>query len=285
VRLGRHAAAIAAVLVALLCGAGQFYMRSQPGPPVDEAVAWEPYEDLGPPPYEQPILLEFSAEWCMPCRRMQVTTFRDPQFVEILNRWNLRPVRIQEEKFNDSEMQTLLRKYRADGYPTLIVVATDGRYEHVTLNLDTIELGWEIERTVARFESKLFWNDIDAIGRSADGKLQVLNFDTFWYLPVESRVSWRKLPSQEFAAWAAEHLDLVQGVFLKHLEGVEQYRRFDVLQTPTLVVLGPAGREIARFEGMREVQEAPGKIAEIAREQGLDIPDPPRPYHLVRGPP
>ena len=281
-KLRGHAAGVLALIVALVCGAGQLYMRSQEAPPVDELIAWEKYEELGPPPYERPILLEFSAEWCMPCRRMQVTVFRDPRFAEILKRWNLRPVRVQEEDYTEFEMRELLAKYKTSAYPTLIVVATDGRYERVPATLDTTDLGWEIERTVALFESKLFWNIGDSVGRSPGGKIQVLNFDTLWYLPVESRSNWLERPSPEFAAWSAANLELYGDRFRHHLDGVEHYRRFGVTVDPTLVVLDSVGREIGRFEGMRAVQEAPGKIAELARERGFDIPDPPTPYHLVR---
>ena len=77
----------------LLLGAAQITLRSQDAPPPQELVRWAEPSTIGEAPHEQPLLLEFTADWCPPCREMKLSTFRDPAFLDLLARRRLRPVR------------------------------------------------------------------------------------------------------------------------------------------------------------------------------------------------
>jgi len=67
------------------------------------------------------VLVDFSAEWCSFCKKMDKTTWRDPQVLAIIGE-NYIPVRVEDEI--DTE---LAEKYRDYGRPAIIVLDADGK--------------------------------------------------------------------------------------------------------------------------------------------------------------
>lgn len=266
-------------VVVLALGAAQAVLRSRGAPQVEERVPWEPYDTLGQPPYDRPVLLEFSADWCLPCRRMQVTTFRDPEFVALLEQQRLRPVRLEETPETVLEFRRIMRSYHVTGLPAMVVIREDGRFSPPIMGATrTEEMDRLLTQAFRSLDQQLFWNAPAFADTGIPGRLTVMNFDNVWYLPRETRNDWRETPTADFAMWCERHVDLVADVFARFPDGSEHFRRWGIRSAPTLLVLDDDGSVVARFEGADAVARAPAEIARIARELGLDVPDPPRPY-------
>lgn len=91
------------------------------------AVAWEPIDalenegqalDAG-----QPVLIDFAAEWCIPCREMDHTTYVDAEVVREAERFRMFKADITEESEQTSQ---LVERYDVRGVPTVILFSAMG---------------------------------------------------------------------------------------------------------------------------------------------------------------
>jgi thiol:disulfide interchange protein len=121
--------AAAAVLTMASCGGVE-----EAAPPTLEAsvsnhetvtVDWE--DDL-PSALERarsegkPVLINFYADWCVWCKRLESTTFRDAKVATML-RDRVIPLSLNVE----GNGRKLSNEYRVDGLPTILVLDPDGR--------------------------------------------------------------------------------------------------------------------------------------------------------------
>lgn len=68
------------------------------------------------------ILVDFYADWCIWCRRLDATTYRDPKVVAFLTD------RVVATKLNvdKREGRSLSTRYHVDGLPTILLLSADG---------------------------------------------------------------------------------------------------------------------------------------------------------------
>lgn len=92
-----------------------------------QAIAWEPFErwvaNRHVDPAERPTLLEFGAEWCIPCREMETTTYVDADVVREAARFQMVKADLTEESDASAAMT---REFAVRGVPTVILLAPDG---------------------------------------------------------------------------------------------------------------------------------------------------------------
>ncbi|HKQ56869.1 MAG TPA: thioredoxin family protein [Candidatus Eisenbacteria bacterium] len=72
----------------------------------------------------KPVLLDFNAEWCPPCKRLKRLVFEDPTYGDAV-RTAVIPVSIVDRKREDgrnpSDIEDLQRRYDVVAFPTLVV--------------------------------------------------------------------------------------------------------------------------------------------------------------------
>jgi thiol:disulfide interchange protein DsbD len=71
----------------------------------------------------KPIILEFSAEWCAPCKRMENTTFIDAKVRELLQRCVFVRVDVDQQ-------EELAKRLGVVGLPDIRFVSPDGKVIH-----------------------------------------------------------------------------------------------------------------------------------------------------------
>jgi len=77
----------------------------------------------------RPVLYDFGADWCVPCRRLDEEVFSETSAAALINE-SFVPVsvvdRMEEEGRNSPVVEDLQHRFAVDGFPTLVVVRPDG---------------------------------------------------------------------------------------------------------------------------------------------------------------
>jgi thiol:disulfide interchange protein DsbD len=73
----------------------------------------------------KPALIDFFADWCIPCREMDLKTFSDPEVARALSRFVL--VKMDCSKDEDPVVKETTTRYGAATLPTVVLIGSDGK--------------------------------------------------------------------------------------------------------------------------------------------------------------
>jgi thiol:disulfide interchange protein DsbD len=71
----------------------------------------------------RPVLIDFQALWCLPCREMERTTFRDPAVVSAAREFATLKADVTEE---DATTTALMERFKVPGVPTYVLLDAHG---------------------------------------------------------------------------------------------------------------------------------------------------------------
>jgi thiol:disulfide interchange protein DsbD len=86
----------------------------------DEAAAVADARAVG-----RPLLVDFRANWCLPCKEFEVRVFSRPEIAEAMGRFTLLRVDLTHED-DEPALAAIKKKYGADTLPAIRLVAPDG---------------------------------------------------------------------------------------------------------------------------------------------------------------
>jgi len=120
---------LAIVVVGVLIGAGA-WLSNRPGPqwqPISAAdaatkIEWQPSLEAAITEARRsgkPIVADFFATWCGPCKMMDQQTYPDPRVAAEAERWVM--VQIDVDKHPE-----IAQRYRASALPTIAFLKSDG---------------------------------------------------------------------------------------------------------------------------------------------------------------
>jgi thiol:disulfide interchange protein DsbD len=97
------------------------------GPAAVNAIDWRPFSEkaLAKASREgKPALIDFYADWCVPCKEMDAQTFADPEVIALSKRFVM--LKADLTSFDNPAAEALRERYRVQGVPTYVFLQSDG---------------------------------------------------------------------------------------------------------------------------------------------------------------
>lgn len=111
----------AAGIFAVIVGLALPFMEARPG------VTWEPYS---PEKLEfakensRPVIIDFYADWCIPCHELDRYTYSNPEVIKALE--NFIRLKVDLTRPDAAEAEEIIEKFKVVGVPTILFLDREG---------------------------------------------------------------------------------------------------------------------------------------------------------------
>lgn len=91
-----------------------------------ESIMWDPYSEtaLTNISDNQGIIIDFYADWCIPCKELDALTFSDPRVIELSKEFTT--LKADMTRSVSPEVESLRNKFNIVGVPTVLILDSDG---------------------------------------------------------------------------------------------------------------------------------------------------------------
>ena len=92
-------------------------------------VSWKPYTEetlKEAQALKKPVIIDFYATWCTPCRELEEVTLHQPDVVQLAEK-DFTMVKVDVTKGGNPYHEELLKKYNVKGVPTIVFLDADGK--------------------------------------------------------------------------------------------------------------------------------------------------------------
>jgi thiol:disulfide interchange protein DsbD len=93
----------------------------------DKGMDWENYSETNLEEAKEngmPVLLDFYADWCIPCIELDRNTWTDAEVIKATK--DIRRLKVDLTLFDSQESEALRKKFNISGVPTIMFIRTDG---------------------------------------------------------------------------------------------------------------------------------------------------------------
>ncbi|HEX5632069.1 MAG TPA: cytochrome c biogenesis protein CcdA, partial [Gemmatimonadales bacterium] len=73
----------------------------------------------------RPVMMDFSADWCVPCHELELVTFTDPRVVAEAKKFDR--YKVDLTKYDSAEANETRKRYGITGVPTIVFLGPDGQ--------------------------------------------------------------------------------------------------------------------------------------------------------------
>lgn len=115
-------------------------------------IPWQPYSASAIERPGRPVLIDFYADWCIPCREMDRTTFRDERVAALAE--TFLTLKADLTRTGSPEVEQLTRQFNIVGVPTYVFLSSDGREYRSLRKVGFVRAGEFLETMRAALEGR-----------------------------------------------------------------------------------------------------------------------------------
>lgn len=93
-------------------------------PSEKQSIEWQPYTSQNVEVSNKAMIIDFYADWCIPCKELDAMTFSDPKVITEAKRFEA--YKADMTKSLSNEVSSLRDKYKIVGVPTVLIINSKG---------------------------------------------------------------------------------------------------------------------------------------------------------------